>query len=38
MIVDVRTYTLVPRKLATYLEIFEKHELPVMKRHDIELM
>ena len=23
MIVDVRTYTLVPRKMATYLELFE---------------
>jgi hypothetical protein len=38
MIVDVRTYTLIPRKLAKYVEIFEKHGLPVMKRHDLELM
>src|ERR1700681_3337763 len=38
MIVDVRTYTLIPRKLAKYLEVFEKHALPVMKRHDLELM
>jgi hypothetical protein len=38
MIVDVRTYTLVPRKMATYLELFEKHGLPVMQRHGLELM
>jgi NIPSNAP len=38
MIVDVRTYTLIPRKLAKYLELFENHALPVMKRHDLELM
>ena len=38
MIVDVRTYTLVPRKLAKYLDIFEKHGLPVMHRHGLELL
>jgi hypothetical protein len=38
MIIDVRTYTLIPRKLVTYLELFEKHALPVMKRHGLELM
>lgn len=38
MIVDVRTYTLIPRKMAGYLELFEKHALPVMKRHDLELL
>ena len=38
MIVDVRTYTLVPRKMAAYLELFEKHGLPVMQRHGLELM
>jgi hypothetical protein len=38
MIVDVRTYTLVPRKLAKYVELFEKHALPVMQRHGLELM
>jgi len=37
MIVDVRTYTLVPRKMAKYLELFERHALPVMKRHGLEL-
>jgi NIPSNAP len=38
MIVDVRTYTLIPRKQAKYLELFEKHALPVTKRHGLELM
>jgi hypothetical protein len=38
MIVDVRTYTLIPRKMVTYLELFEKHALPVMKRHGLELL
>ena len=38
MIVDVRTYTLVPRKMAKYLELFEAHALPVMQRHGLELM
>ena len=38
MIVDVRTYTLIPRKLATYLDLFEKHALPVMQRHGLELL
>jgi len=38
MIVDVRTYTLIPRKLTTYVEIFEKHGLPVMKRHGLDLI
>ena len=38
MIVDLRTYTLVPRKMARYLELFETHGLPVMRRHGLELM
>ena len=38
MIVDVRTYTMVPRKMARYLELFERHALPVMRRHGLELM
>jgi len=38
MIVDVRTYTLVPRKLPRYVELFEQHALPVMKRHGLELL
>jgi hypothetical protein len=38
MIVDVRTYTLIPRRLTKYLELFERHALPVMKRHNLELV
>ena len=38
MIVDIRTYTLIPRKTARYLGLFESHALPVMKRHDLDLM
>ncbi len=38
MIVDVRTYTLVPRKLGKYVELFERHALPVMQRHGLELV
>jgi hypothetical protein len=38
MIVDVRTYTLVPRKMPAYLELFERHALPVMQCHGFELI
>lgn len=38
MIVDVRTYTLVPRKMPQYVETFEKLALPVVKRHGFQLM
>ena len=38
MIVDVRTYTLVPRKTPAYLEKFEKLALPVCQRHGFQLM
>jgi hypothetical protein len=38
MIVDVRTYTLLPRKMPRYLELFETHALPVMQRHGLELL
>ena len=38
MIVDVRTYTLIPRKLPKYVELFEGHGLPVMRRHGLELI
>jgi hypothetical protein len=38
MIVDVRTYTLVPRRMARYVELFETHALPVMHRHGLELL
>ena len=38
MIVDVRTYTLVPRKTPRFLEMFETHALPIMARHGFDLM
>jgi len=38
MIVNVRTYTLVPRMMPKYLEVFERVALPLMQRHGIELM
>ena len=38
MIVDVRTYTLVPRKLPGYVALFEKHALPITKRHGFVLL
>ena len=38
MIVDVRTYTLVPRKLPGYLEIFETYAMPIQRRHGLELI
>ncbi len=33
MIIDHRTYTLHPRKIPEYLEIFGEHGLPVQKKH-----
>ncbi len=33
MIVDVRTYNIVPRKMTAYLELFEQYALPVQRRH-----
>ena len=33
MIVDVRTYNIVPRKMATYLGLFEQYALPVQRKH-----
>lgn len=38
MIVNVRTYTLIPRKLPEYVALFGKYALPVMQRHGLELM
>lgn len=38
MIVDVRTYTLIPRKTPVYVGLFESLALPVTKRHGLELM
>lgn len=37
MIVDVRTYTLIPRKTQEYVAIFERMALPVMRRHGLLL-
>lgn len=38
MLVDVRTYTLIPRKMPKYLALFETQALPVCRRHGLELM
>ena len=33
MIVDMRTYNIVPRKMPAYLRLFEEVGLPVLRRH-----
>lgn len=33
MIVDIRTYNIVPRKLPAYLALFEQYAMPVQRRH-----
>lgn len=33
MIVDVRTYTLPPRKMKAYIALFEQYGLPVQRKH-----
>jgi len=33
MLVDVRTYNIVPRKMPTYLKLFEEFALPIQRRH-----
>ena len=38
MIVNIRTYTLHPRKMPTYIKLFEEICMPAMKRHGLELM
>jgi hypothetical protein len=38
MIVNVRTYTLVPRMMPKYLKLFEEIALPATQRHGMELM
>ena len=38
MIVNIRTYTLVPRCMPKYLALFEEFALPVMRRHGLELL
>ena len=38
MIVNIRTYTLVPRQMPKYLKLFEDLGLPAMRRHGLDLM
>ena len=38
MIVNIRTYTLMPRNMPRYLKTFEEFGLPVMRRHGLDLM
>jgi hypothetical protein len=38
MIVNIRTYTLVPRMMPKYIKLFEELGLPAMKRHGLDLM
>ena len=38
MIVDVRCYTIQPRKIKTYLKIFEEDGLPVQQRNGLKLL
>lgn len=33
MIVDIRTYSIVPRKMPEYLALFEEYAMPVQRRH-----
>ncbi len=33
MIVDIRTYDIVPRKVPEYVALFEEYGLPVQRRH-----
>ena len=37
MIADVRTYTLVPRKLNSYLKLVEQYAIPIMRSHGMVL-
>ena len=37
MIADVRTYTLVPRKLNPYLKLVEQYAIPIMQAHGMVL-
>lgn len=32
-VVDMRTYTIVPRKLAEFLEVFDRYAMPVQLKH-----
>ena len=33
MIVDIRTYNIIPRKMKTYLSLFEKFALPIQRKY-----
>ena len=33
MIIDLRTYTMVPGRLKAFLELYEREGLPVQRRH-----
>ena len=33
MIVDIRTYNIVPRKMKTYLSLFEEFALPIQRKY-----
>ena len=33
MIVDIRTYDIVPRKMQAYLNLFEEYAMPVLRQH-----
>ncbi len=33
MIVDIRTYDIVPRKMKTYLTLFEEYAMPVLRQY-----
>lgn len=32
-VVDIRTYTIMPRKLAKFLDVFDRYAMPVQLRH-----
>ncbi len=38
MIVDVRCYSIAPRKMKQYLSVFEEYGLPVQQRHGLNLL
>jgi hypothetical protein len=38
MIVNHRTYTIVPRRMGAYLKLVEELALPIMRRHGFDLM
>lgn len=38
MIINHRTYTIVPRKMGAYLDLVEKYGMPVMLKHGFQLL